>query len=148
MLFLLCFIKFENNTKFVTWFITKGSLLISTEQIPQWLICQNIYVLRFHIISTLIALRYNDRSRWLLFTEAKLFGLNGIIMHRGPCAALNVRKALDSSATRAAAPARRRPGRRRVPSCMPAYGALRSGLDRSRWPPLHNSTTVVGQQGD
>ena len=37
-----------------------------------------------------------------MFTEAKLFGLNGIIMHRGPCAALNVRKALDSSATRAA----------------------------------------------
>ena len=38
-----------------------------------------------------------------MFTEAKLFGLNGIIMHRGPCAALNVRKALDSSATRLAA---------------------------------------------
>ena len=81
-----------------------------------------------------------------MFTEAKLFGLNGIIMHRGPCAALNVRKALDSSATRLPR-RRRRPGCLSVPGGMPAYGALRSGLDRSRWPPLHNST-VVGQQGD
>ena len=70
----------------------------------------------------LIALRYNDRSRWLLFTEAKLFGLNGIIMHRGPCAALNVRKALDSSATRL-------PRRRRRPGCR--RGAYQAACRRT-----------------
>lgn len=55
-----------------------------------------------------------------MFTEAKLFGLNGIIMHRGPCAALNVRKALDSSATRLPALAR-----------LPARTRLHAGVRRA-----------------
>ena len=72
-----------------------------------------------------------------MFTEAKLFGLNGIIMHRGPCAALNVRKALDSSATRAAGAYQA--ACRRTARCAQDW----IGADG----PPHNST-VVGQQGD
>jgi hypothetical protein len=74
-----------------------------------------------------------------LFTEAKLFGLNGIIMHRGPCAALNVRKALDSSATRLPAHIRLHAGVRRA--------ALRIGSEQMALPPSQQQT-VVGQKGD